>query len=62
MKAAAEITDRRVAQKMLERVGYPSDATERWPARGPADAASGLLDRFADEALADHRAGHSWPI
>ena len=35
MKPIAEITDRRVAQKMLEHVGVPSDAPEPWPARGP---------------------------
>jgi len=35
MKPIAEITDRRVAQRMLEHVGVPSDAPEPWPARGP---------------------------
>lgn len=35
MKTVAEITDRRVAQQRLEHVGYPSDAPEPRPARGP---------------------------
>jgi hypothetical protein len=35
MKPIAEITSRRVAQKMLEHVGVPGDAPEPWPARGP---------------------------
>lgn len=33
-----------------------------WDRRLAADAAAGLLDRFADEALAEHRAGRSRPI
>jgi hypothetical protein len=36
MKPIAEISDRRVARKMLDHVGIPSDAPEPWPARGPA--------------------------
>ncbi len=35
MKPIAKVTDRRVAQKMLEHVGVPSDAPAPWPARGP---------------------------
>jgi hypothetical protein len=35
MKAIAEITDKRVARKMLEHVGLPSDPPEQWSARGP---------------------------
>jgi hypothetical protein len=35
MKPIAEITSRRVAQKMLEHVGVPGDAPEPWQARGP---------------------------
>jgi hypothetical protein len=37
MKAIAEITDKRVARKMLAHVGLPSDAPEQWPARGPPE-------------------------
>ncbi|MBV9880673.1 MAG: hypothetical protein JO180_09265 [Gemmatirosa sp.] len=33
-----------------------------WDRRLAADATAGMLDRFADEALAEHRAGHSRPI
>lgn len=33
-----------------------------WDRRLTADAAAGALDRFADEALAEHRAGHTRPI
>jgi hypothetical protein len=33
MTVIAEINDRRVARKMLEHVGLPSDAPEQWPAR-----------------------------
>ncbi len=46
MKAIAEITDKGVARKMLEHVGLPSDAPERWPARGPPEpeASVGWLD------------------
>jgi hypothetical protein len=35
MKPIAEITSRRVAHKMPEHVGVPSDAPAPWPARGP---------------------------
>ena len=38
MKPIAEITDKRVARKMLEHVGFPSDAPEPWPARGPPES------------------------
>ena len=34
-RAIAEITDKRVAKKMLEHVGFASDLPEPWPARGP---------------------------
>ncbi len=54
MKAIAEITDRRVVQKMLEHVGYPSDAPEPWPARGPP-ASVGVSRGFDDEPPADER-------
>jgi hypothetical protein len=37
MKPIAEITERRVATKMLEHVGFPSDAPGPWPARGPPE-------------------------
>jgi hypothetical protein len=57
MKAIAEITDRRVAQTMLEHVGVPSDAPEPCPARGPAPSvgASRSLDHEpqADEPPPD---------
>jgi hypothetical protein len=33
-----------------------------WDERLAADAQSGALDRVADEALADHRAGRSRPL
>ncbi len=33
-----------------------------WDRRLAADAAAGLLDRFADEALAEHAAGRSRPL
>ena len=33
-----------------------------WDRRLAADTAAGLLDRFADEALAEHRPGQSRPI
>ncbi|AHG93414.1 hypothetical protein J421_5879 (plasmid) [Gemmatirosa kalamazoonensis] len=33
-----------------------------WDRRLAADVAAGALDRFADEALAEHRAGRSRPI
>ena len=33
-----------------------------WDRRLAADAAAGALDRFADEAIAEHRAGRSRPI
>ena len=33
-----------------------------WERRLVADAAAGVLDRFADEALAEHRAGRSRPL
>jgi len=36
------------------------DATA-WDSQFEADAQSGALDQFADEALADHRAGRSRP-
>ena len=38
MRPVAEITDKRVASKMLEHVGMPSDAPELWPARGPPES------------------------
>jgi len=46
MKAIAEITDKRVARTMLEHVGFPSDAPEQLPARGPPElvGSSGWLD------------------
>jgi len=47
MKAIAEISDKRVASKMLEHVGFPSDAPEPWPARGPP--ASGSASRWFDD-------------
>lgn len=37
------------------------DAAE-WDAKFERDATSGALDEFADEALADHRAGRSRPV
>ena len=37
MTAIAEITDKRVARRMLEHVGLPSDVPEQWPARGPPE-------------------------
>ena len=52
MKPIAEITDKRVAQKMLEHVGYPSDAPEPWPARGPP-ASVGVSRWLEDEPRAD---------
>ena len=48
MKAIAEISDKRVASKMLEHVGFPSDAPEPWPARGPP-ASGGASWWFDDE-------------
>ena len=33
-----------------------------WDRRVAADAAAGVLDRFADEAIAEHRAGRSRPL
>jgi hypothetical protein len=47
MKAIAEITNQRAAQKLLEHVGVPSDAPEPWPARGrpaPVGVSRGLDD------------------
>lgn len=38
MKPIAEITDKRVARKLLEHVGFPSDAPEAWPTRGPPES------------------------
>ena len=38
MKPIAEITDKRVARTMLAHVGFPSDAPEPWPARGPPES------------------------
>jgi hypothetical protein len=37
MTAIAEINDRRVARKMLEHVGLPSECSQPWPARGPPE-------------------------
>jgi hypothetical protein len=52
MKPIAEITDKRVARRMLEHVGFPSDAPEPWPARGLPE--SGTSPRcFDDEPQAD---------
>jgi len=40
MKVIAEISDKRVARKMLEHVGLSSDVPEQWPARGPPESAA----------------------
>jgi len=53
MKAIAEITDKRVASKMLEHVGFASDVPEPWPARGPP-AAAGSAPWLDDEPQATH--------
>jgi hypothetical protein len=37
MTMIAEINDRRVARKMLEHVGLPSECSQPWPARGPPE-------------------------
>jgi Putative transposase len=55
MKPIAEITDRRLARRMLEHVGLPSEASQPWPARGPPEfVGSTCLDddqRWPDEEL-----------
>jgi hypothetical protein len=42
MKAIAEITDRRIARKMLEHVGLPTEVPQPWPARGPPESAGSV--------------------
>jgi len=37
MTVIAEINDRRVARRMLEHVGLPSECSQPWPARGPPE-------------------------
>lgn len=37
MKPIAEITDRRIARRMLEHVGLASELPHPWPARGPPE-------------------------
>ena len=52
MKPIAEITDKRVAGKMLEHIGLSSDAPEQqWPARGPPEW-SGWVGWLDDEQRA----------
>ncbi|TGQ71498.1 MAG: hypothetical protein E5V49_03725 [Mesorhizobium sp.] len=36
--------------------------SDMWDRRIEADAKSGRLDKFADQALADHRAGRTRPL
>jgi hypothetical protein len=50
MTAIAEINDRRVARKMLEHVGLPSECSQPWPARGPPEL-------FGSSDMEDQR----WP-
>ena len=38
MKPIAEITDKRLARKMLEHVGLHGDLPTPWPARGPPES------------------------
>jgi hypothetical protein len=58
MKPNAEPTDPRVTQKMLERVGVPSDAPEPWPTRGPPSSVGSVgASRWLDhEPRADEPA------
>ena len=56
MKPIAEITDRRVAQKMLEHVGVPGDAPAPWPARGPPAPVVGAPHWLEHEPGADEPA------
>ena len=41
---------------------FESLQQQRWDRQIEADAASGKLDRFADQALADFRAGKTKPL
>lgn len=59
MKPIAEITERRVARKMLEHVGVPSDAPEPCPARGPPEWVESAPGSD-DEPRATHH-DSTWP-
>lgn len=59
MKPIGEITEGRVARKMLEHVGYPSDAPEPWSARGPPEWVE-LAPGFDDEPRATYD-DSTWP-
>jgi hypothetical protein len=61
MKAIAEITDKRVASRMLEHVGLPSDVPEQWPARGPPEWGGSLSWCDDDQRVAHDEAEPAEP-
>jgi hypothetical protein len=44
------------------RAWFEAFAANRWDAEFERDVESGALDKFADRAIADHRAGRSKPL
>jgi hypothetical protein len=58
-KEIAELSARELADF---RAWFEAFEAARWDERLESDAKSGALDRLADAALADHRAGRSKPL
>ena len=55
MTPVAEITDRRVARRMLQHVGLPCESVQPWPARGPPELVGSMWNdddqRCPDEEI-----------